>query len=72
MRFYFRQAAGNLLRTYQFLLLRIAVELVLAAGLVLSVVASAWLLLTFDPGVAIPAALFVLLAPILASYVVGP
>lgn len=72
MKFYFRQTAGNLLRTYQFVLLRIAVGLALAAGLVLALVASVWLLLTFELGVAVPAIVVLLLALTLVSYVLGP
>jgi hypothetical protein len=72
MRFYFREAAKNLLRTYQFVLLRIGVGLALALGLVVSVVASIWLVLSFELTVAVPAiaVLFLLLA--LVSYALGP
>lgn len=72
MKFYFRQAIKNLARTYQFVLLRIVVGLVLALGLVFSVVASIWLWLTFDSTVAIPAIAVLLLSLSLVSYIIGP
>lgn len=72
MRFYFRAAATNLLKTYQFVLLRIAVGLALAAGLVVAVVASIWLFLTFDLGLAIPAIVVLFLLLSFVSYVIGP
>ncbi|MDX1746792.1 MAG: hypothetical protein R3324_12700, partial [Halobacteriales archaeon] len=72
MKFYFRQAGKNLLETYQFVLLRILVGMALAAGLVFTLVASIWLVLTFALSVAVPAivVLFALLG--LVSYVIGP
>lgn len=72
MRFYFRQATRNMIRTYQFVLLRIAVGLVLASLLLVTLVSSLWLLLSFELGVAVPAVLVVLLLFVLVSYVVGP
>lgn len=72
MRFYFRQAAKNLVKTYQFVLLRIVVGLVLASLLIFSLVASIWVWSTFDLGVAIPAIAVLLFLLSLVGYIIGP
>ncbi|MCU4717811.1 hypothetical protein [Halapricum hydrolyticum] len=40
MRLYFRNAMKNMVKTYQFIFLRVAIGLALAFGLILSLVAS--------------------------------
>lgn len=72
MRIYFREATTNLLKTYQFILLRIAIGLALAFLLVVTVVASVWLWLTFELAVAAVGAVVLLLLLALVSYILGP
>lgn len=72
MRFYFRHATKNLLKTYQFILVRIGIGLLLAFMVVFSLVTSIWLWLTFDLGVAIPAIAVLFLLLSLVSYIIGP
>lgn len=72
MRFYFGQAAANLARTYQFILLRILVGLAYSAGVVLTLVASIWLWLALDIAVAVPAIVGLLLLVTLVGLVLEP
>lgn len=72
MKFYFRAAAKNMIKTYQFILLRVVVGLVLAFGLIISVVTSIWLALTFDLTLAVPAIVVLLLVLSLLSYIIAP
>lgn len=72
MKFYFREAATNLVKTYQFVLLRLVVGLALALGLVATVVASIWLAFAFDLTVAVPVIVVLFLLLSLISYVLAP
>lgn len=72
MKFYFAEAAQNMIRTYQFILLRVIIGLGLAFGLVATLVASIWLWLTLDPFVAVSLIVVLLLVLTLASYIIGP
>lgn len=68
---YFREATKNLLKTYQFILLRVVVGLTLAFGLIFALVASIWLWTTFDLAIAVPAIVVLFLALFLISNIVG-
>jgi hypothetical protein len=72
MKFYFVAAARNMIRTYQFILLRVLIGLGLAFGLVATLVGSIWLWLTLDPVAAVALIAVLLLVLVLASYIVGP
>lgn len=72
MKFYFAEAARNMIWTYQFILLRVIIGLGLAVGLVATLVASIWLWLTLDPFVAVSLIVVLLLVLTLASYIIGP
>lgn len=72
MKLYFREAGGHLLRTYQFILLRIALGLAFSVGVIVALLAVLWVALTFGtvPGVLALVGIFAVM--ILAGSILQP
>lgn len=72
MKFYFREAGVNLLRTYQFILLRILVGALFSVGVILTLGTVIWMWLTLDVVGAALATVVLLLVVAFVSLVLEP
>ncbi len=72
MKFYFRAATGNLLRTYPFILLRILVGVLLGVILVVALLVAVWVWLTFGDAAGVGALVIALVILGLLSIILQP